>query len=180
MLTNNFLAEFKRATEAKWRELPIDPALYGFQFQPGTLWNPGLSNQQIAAYQHSLDVRFPNDFHAFLQAMNGTNLPTLNIYGFSGYPPRQSVGVYSYPKDLEVVQSLIQGANLDRDALATSLADEGFDLSSGDGLVPIYAHRYLVCTADLNRSMVLSIMDADDAIVYGNSLQHYLETQFLR
>ena len=180
ILTNDFLTEFRRATEAKWHDLTIDPGLYGFQFQTGTRWNPGLSDQQIAAYQDLLGVRFPNDFDAFLQAMNGTNLPTHNVYGSSGYPSRKSVGLYSYPEDLEIVQSLIQRVNVDRDALMASLADEGFNLSRADGLVPIYAHRYLVCTADLNRSVVLSVADAYDAIVYGASLQNYLETEFFR
>lgn len=178
-MTNGFLTEFRRATEAKWHDLAIDPALYGFQFQTGTRWNPGLSDQQIAAYQDLLGVRFPNDFRAFLHAMNGTNLPTLNVYGSSEHPSRQSVGVYSYPEDLELVQSLIQRVNVDRDALVTSLADQGFNLSRADGLVPIYGHRYLVCAADLNRSVVLSIADAYDAIVYGTSLQNYLEREFL-
>jgi transposase-like protein len=44
----------------------------------------------------------------------------------------------------------------------------------------LYFHRYLVCTTDLNSSVVLSIVvNATDAIVYGNSLKEYLEKEFL-
>jgi len=45
----------------------------------------------------------------------------------------------------------------------------------------VYIHRYLVCTIDLNSSVVLSIVvNATDAIVYGNTLREYLEKEFLR
>jgi len=48
-------------------------------------------------------------------------------------------------------------------------------------LVPIYGHRYIVCTSNLNSSIVLSIVLIDtDAIVYGNSLREYLHKEFLR
>jgi hypothetical protein len=64
----------------------------------------GLSAEQIAEYENALGTKskFPHDFKAFLQAMNGTDLPTLNVYGYCGELPRNSVGVYSYPRDVEV------------------------------------------------------------------------------
>jgi hypothetical protein len=59
-------------------------------------------------------------------------------------------------------------------------------------LVPIYIHRYVMCTRDLESSFVLSIFTdlarqtpeggyepSEDAIVYGNSLKEYLEREFL-
>lgn len=45
--------------------------------------------------------------------------------------------------------------------------------------MPIYIHRYVVCTSDPGNSVVLSIKDGSDAIVYGNSLREYLEREFL-
>jgi hypothetical protein len=95
MLNSDFLAEFKRATEANWSRRSINPILYGFQFQQGTRWNPGLSDELIREYEHVLKVRFNNDLRAFLRAMNGTDLPTLNVYGSCGEPHGKSVGVYS-------------------------------------------------------------------------------------
>jgi hypothetical protein len=41
MLSSDFLAEFKRATEGKWHEQPIDPNIYGFQFQQARIGIPG-------------------------------------------------------------------------------------------------------------------------------------------
>jgi len=43
--------------------------------------------------------------------MNGTDKPALNVYGNSGQPRRESVGVYSYPRDVEIVKRLMQDAN---------------------------------------------------------------------
>lgn len=180
MLSSDFLAEFKRATEAKWRDQPINPHISGFQFQPGTRWNPGLSDEQISAYEDVLGVRFPRDFCEFLRVMNGTDLPTLNIYAYCGEPPRWWIGVYSYPRDLEVVKRMMEDVQKDRSTLTTTMAEQGFTLPPVFSLVPIYGHRYLVCTSDLDSSVVLSIDGADDAIVYGDSLRRYLETEFLQ
>lgn len=179
-LNDEFLDEFKRATEATWETQSIDPALYGFQFQPGTRWNPGLSDKVIAEYEEALGVHFPRDFKIFLRKMNGTNLPTLNVYGNSGEPPRQSVGVYSYPKDIEIVKQRVEDVRNQRDEIMADLAEQGYHLERDAGLVPIFAHRYVVCVPDRESSVVLSIMVGGvDAIVYGNSLREYLEREFL-
>lgn len=49
---------------------------------------PGISDQQITNYEKVLNTKFPLDFRAFLRALNGTDLPTLNVYGSCGEPPR--------------------------------------------------------------------------------------------
>ena len=113
--------------------------------------------------------------------MNGTDLATLNVYGSCGEPQRESVGVYSYPRDIEAVKARIEHIRANRAEIAADLAGQGFELPAEAGLVPVYIHRYLVCTTDLNSSVVLSIVvNATDAIVYGNSLRGYLEKEFLR
>jgi hypothetical protein len=180
MVSHDFLAEFKRATEEKWSQQSINPTVSGFQFQRGTRWNPGLSDDKIAEYENALEVRFPLDFRAFLRVMNGTDIPTLNVYAYSGEPHRTSVGVYSYPRDLEIVEQRIEDVRESRDEIATDLTNQGFDLPTEAGLVPIYGHRYLVCTSSLSCSVVLSIVvHSTDAIVYEKSLQEYLKREFL-
>lgn len=179
MLSSDFLAEFKRATEGKWHERPINPNIYGVQFQQGTHWNPGLPEDKIAEYENLLGVGFPYDFRAFLRAMNGTDLPTLNIYGYRPEPPHTSIGVYTYPRDVELVKHLIREVREDREGLTTTLAEQGFDLPVTTDLVPIYGHRCLVCSSDLRNSVVLSVQIGEDAVVYGTSLQEYLEREFL-
>ena len=111
--------------------------------------------------------------------MNGTDLATLNIYGGNGKPMREGVGVYSYPKDLERIKLCISETNENRDVLRATLEEQGFKLSESAKLIPIYAHRFLVCDEDRERSVVLSIWDSEDAIVYGKELQEYLEWEFL-
>ena len=75
MLTQESLREFKRATEAKWDKKSIDPALYGLQFQRGTRWDVGLSEDLVSEYENMLGIKFPRDFKTFLGEMNGTDLP---------------------------------------------------------------------------------------------------------
>jgi len=67
MISADFLTEFKRATETKWREKSIDPTIFGFQFQRGTRWNEGLSDEMVREYEMVLRVRFPHDLKAFLR-----------------------------------------------------------------------------------------------------------------
>jgi hypothetical protein len=93
MLTGDFLAQLKRTTETRWSRRFIDPTLYGFQFQRGTRWNPGLLDKEIAEAEHALALVFPHDFRTFLQGMNGTDKPTMNVYGHSGEPQRESIPI---------------------------------------------------------------------------------------
>lgn len=178
MIDRDFLSELKRATESKWMNADINPHLSGFQFLRGTKWNPGLSAKVIDEYENDLQIKFPHDFKAFLAAMNGTDKPMLNVYGSSGEPPRQSVGVYSYARDLELVRERIETVSQDRDEIMAQLAEQSFDLPQEARLVPIFSHRFIVCEPDLERSVVLSIHGID-AIVYGSSLQEYLNKEFL-
>jgi SMI1/KNR4 family protein SUKH-1 len=180
MISRAFLAWFKAATEAKWHDSSINPVIYGYQFVPGTRWNSGLSDAELREYERALGTRFPNDFRAFLRAMNGTDLDTVNIYGSSGEPMRRSVGVYSYPRDIEIVRRSIGHIAPHRDEICEDLASQGYDLPPGARLVPIYGHRFVVCGPDPESSVVLSIVvDGVDVIVYGRSLQDYLRREFL-
>lgn len=180
MLDSEFLRGFKQATEAKWRVKSINPTIYGFQFQQGTRWNLGLSIERIADYERTLSVHFPHDFKAFLREMNGTDLPTLNVYGSCGEPHRHSAGVYSYSQDIELVKERIEHISSSRTEVASDLAEQGFELPPQANLVPIYGHRYVVCSSNLDSSVVLSIVGRDtDAVVYANSLREYLKKEFL-
>jgi len=180
MIDSGFLAELKQTTERDWSTRTIDPTVYGFQFQRGTRWIPGLAEEQIAEYEKVLGTKLPGDFRAFLRAMNGTDLPTLNVYGSSGEPPRYSTGVYSYPRDVKVVKQLMEDIEDHRAEIADDLASQGFNLAPQDSLIPIFGHRYVVCTPESNTSVVLSIVVHDvDAILYGNSLREYLLKEFL-
>jgi hypothetical protein len=178
LIDDEFLLEFKRQTEARWEHEDINPGIYGFQFQRGTRWNRGLTEGEIETYQAALGVQFPNDFKHMLRVMNGTDLSTVNIYGSSDELQRTSVGVYSYPRDLSIVQELSRDTEQERDKIVEELLDQGYELEPNANLVPIFSHRYIVCGTDPGKSIVLSIVGTD-AIVYGDSLRTYLQAEFL-
>jgi hypothetical protein len=175
------IAEFvrlKEETEALWAATDPDLAVYGYEIQRGTRWNPGLREEEIDAYERALGVRFPARFRCMLAVMNGTDLPTVNVYGSSGYPRSEWVGVYAYPRDLDIVRDQVDVVRQDHAEVARALADEEFRLDADMGLVPVYGHRYLVCGADPLDGPVLSIYGTD-AIVYCPDLLSYLRAELL-
>ncbi len=172
-----FLHTLRSRTEAYWGRYQPDPAVYGFQFQLGTKWRPGLLQAQIGEYEARIRAKFPIDFKVMLSMMNGTDRPTINLYGSSGAPQRTSLGVYSYPEDYPEILTRIRGIRTRRDRIYSVLAEQGFSSPHGSKWVPIFSHRYLVCTDDPTSSAVLSVQGAD-AIVYGRTLREYLEKEF--
>ena len=177
MLNTTFLEQFKRITESHWGVQTVKPDVYGFQFQRGTCWNPGLSARELTEYQQTVGFQFPNDCQTFLTQMNGTDLPTINVYGSCGEPSRTSVGVYSFPRDVELIMQRIEDMNQNRAGITADLAEQGFDLPRDANLLPVF---YVVCGSDSNSSTVLSVVAHEvDAIVYADSLQEYLERDFL-
>ena len=180
MLTPEFTKDFRQKTEAIWSSLTLRPDLYGFQFQRGTRWNSGLSGTELRSYERALGFSFPSDLKVFLSEMNGTDLETVNVYGNCGEPMRRSVGVYAYPRDLAVVQTHVEAFNQNRAAIAAELAEQGFNLSDESSLLPFYEHRYVVCVPGSESTVVLSVLVSEvDAIVYADSLQAYLQREFL-
>lgn len=173
MLTREWLDQFKRGTETKWATTELNPVTYGFQFQPGTKWNPGLSDDEIITLEEEFQVRLPDDFRLMLSFMNGTDLPTKNIYGSSGYPHRYGVGVYSFPRDTDTVHEMIE-----RTVPYMAEICSEFGLDDSDRLLPIYAHRFIVCTNETKNCEILSIMD-HDAIHFADTLHEYLKYEFL-
>lgn len=153
MLDSDFLREFKQTTEAKWRVASINPKGCGFQFQRGTRWNPGLTDEQAAKYERDLRAPFPPNFRTFLRAMNGTDMATVNVYGSCGEPHRESVGVYCYPTDIEVVKQRIEHISSSRAEITADLAEQGFGLPRDANLVRVFAHRYMVCSSNLDSSL---------------------------
>jgi hypothetical protein len=181
LLEREFLREFRDVTQAKWREKAIDRKIYGFQFQKGTRWNPGLTEEAIREYERALRALFPDDLRSILREMNGTDLPTLNVYGFSRETHRESVGVYSYAKHIDIVNQRIEDIRANCALIVADLRKPGFDLSNEASLVPFYEHRFVVCRSDLRSSEVLSIETAvasSDSIVSANSLLSICKKSF--
>jgi hypothetical protein len=162
----------------KWRNTSIK-GTWGFQIQAQTRWNPGLTDKTVMQYEVAVGASFPPDFKTFLRCMNGTDIPAIDVRGSSGEPPRFAPGFYSYPRDLELIKKRIESVSTDKPQLSATLEEQGFHLPDDAKLIPIYSHRYLVCSPSIDSGPVLSIWDASDAIVYGRSLLEYLEKEVL-
>jgi hypothetical protein len=173
----DFYSQFRRASEERWQNISIQPQIWGYQIQPGTRWNSGLSEDDLARYEKEMDIRFPPELRAFFRGMNGTDKAALDTRGSSGEEPRLGPAFYSYPRDIELIRRLIDSAWTDPEQLRDTLSEEGFQLEENAKLLPIYAHRYVVCSPTTESCVVLSIWDASDSIVYGNSLQAYLKRE---
>lgn len=83
-----FFSWLKQESETLWKDKVLDDAIYGFQIQPGTRWNEGHTDTEIANYERDMGFAFPGIYKRYLKAMNGTDLDTINIYGRSGEPER--------------------------------------------------------------------------------------------
>ncbi|HEY2469082.1 MAG TPA: hypothetical protein VGI45_14760 [Terracidiphilus sp.] len=61
--------------------------------------------------------------------------------------------------------------------LRHTLSEQGFLLGEEAKLLPIFAHRYVICSSRVETCAVLSIWASTDAIVYGQSLPEYLQRE---
>lgn len=66
----------------------FNETIWGFQIQPQTRWNPGLTDEMIAQYEVVVGASFDPDFKTFLRCVNGTDLPAIDVRGSSGEPAR--------------------------------------------------------------------------------------------
>lgn len=178
LLTDAFIDEFRIKTEERWKIAMVNPRLYGFQFQQGTRWIPGLSEAGINEFETKLSGQISDELRTVLRHINGTDRPTLNVYGNSGEPHRTSIGVYSYPRDITQIMERIQDVKNEWKEIKEVLKEEGFELKENMILVPFYIHRYVVCGPNRSPGPILSIHGVD-AIVYASNLRQYLENEFL-
>ena len=162
---NEFFTWLKAESEKLWGEKEIDGGMYGFQFQKGTKWLDGLTDDEIAEYEHEIGFKFPEIYKIYLRNMNGTDKQAINVYGESGEPYQHMVGFYSYPRDLEIVKDRINWIL------------ESFNITSDDleqkeipHIMPILFHRFLVMDR-CDRNPVLS-MYGEDVILYASSLRN--------
>lgn len=168
---------FKRRTEEQWLSAIVRPNILGFQIQPGTKWNEGLSAQEIASVEQLLGFSFPSDYKELLQTINGLDQDSIDVHGNDGRPYSYASRYYKYPDDWEGAQWLIEHIAEFRDAVDEALTEFGLDPQQVAGFIPIYGHRAVVAFQDIKLSPVISIM-GHDVIVYGADLIGYLQNEF--
>lgn len=170
---DKFFPWLKKASEEYWESVEINPVIFGFQIQKGTKWLPGLSDEEIARYEKEMGFCFPEVYQVYLKHMNGTDQPTINVYGQCGEPYRYASGYYSYPRDLDAVKGKIRWIH-DDFGVTTQFIDE----NKIPRIMPIVSHKFLVvdrCTGN----PVLS-MYGRDSIFYAQSLESFLVDYIFR
>ncbi len=168
----SFFEAFKIASEAYWQTADLQPDTYGFQIQPKSRWNQGLTKEEIEAFEQVLGLSFPTPLKNYYRVMNGLSLPAVNIYGNSGSPPAYHNSLYHYPEDIALVQEKINWIYKANNTTVQQLLDQG-----ASRIFPIYGHRFLL--TDHPTTMILS-MYGDDIIPWTTSIGELLAKDLLR
>ena len=172
-IPDDFFFWLKKTSEEHWAHVEINRDIYGFQVQKDTKWLRGLSDEEIAKYEQEMGFSFPDIYKTYLRHMNGTEKPTINVYGECGDPYRYASGYYSYPRDLDVVKDMIKWIHND-----FGVTPEAIEENEIPHIMPIVSHRFLVVDR-CARNPVLS-MYGSDTILYAPSLESFTVNDIFR
>jgi hypothetical protein len=170
--------KFKQRSEKKFRNASLYSNCYGFQIQPGTKWNSGLSLAEITLLEELFGFSFPDDYKAMLLTMNGFDRDGISIDPDGENEDEFERMIYMYPEDYEKTKWLTEEIYEFMDYTKAPLSEAGFDTDQIVGFIPLYGHRALVVFQDKSLSPVISVHQGTDVIVYGNSLLEYWEEEF--
>lgn len=155
MLTLEFLKKLKQRTEDAG----------------GHRWLPGLSKEQIAAYEKDMGFSFPKDVKLMMGFMNGCEKKFANDDAWSG--------PYSYPRDMHLIKERLEIMERESKKATYDILPEQIKSKTSINYLPFFLHRYIVCTEDPMQSPVVSAV-GNDVIVYGDHLREYLYEEFLK
>jgi hypothetical protein len=162
-----FYQWYKVESEKYWQDIPLDNEIFGYQIQKGTRWLPGLSNEEISAFEREMDITFPECYKIFLRVMNGTDKYAINIYGESGSPYAYRPAFYSFPRDLEYIKEslvwLFRDFEIDHDFIKKNNIPYP---------LPFEDHIFIL-TDNYSQNIILSIHNRD-LIIRAKSLRGYL------
>jgi hypothetical protein len=130
-----FLRWFRERTEETWRryqtrtfEEMVASRVGGHDWQQGTRWLGGLSEQEIATIEQHYHVRFPPDYRLFLQMLHSVNRPRVGARYVDSKTmiPMTAPSFYHWQRDTEALQTayewLVEGLVFD---LSPSLRSRG-------------------------------------------------------
>lgn len=162
MKTNNSIAFFeylKARTEVEWENItqndPFHPSI-----QPGTKWKPGLSEEELQAFEQEMGYTFPEPLRNFYRTMNGLDRPS--IYIDEDNTPNPYKIFYSYPEDLNKIRSQIKWIHE-----ANRVTPAILKARNISRIFPVWGHRFIMI--DEPGHPVLS-MYGNDIIFYGFTL----------
>lgn len=163
--------------EKKFEKIKLRDDVWGFQIQPNTKFQKGISRKEIDKLQMLFGFDFPKIYREMLLLIGGFDTNEISIDP-KGKETTFNDCFYQYPRDLEKSKWLVEEINNFKSDAALALSECGFDVSRIVGYIPIYSHRALVVFEDKNLSPVISVWGSD-IIVYGNNLEEYLKNEFL-
>lgn len=201
-----FLTWFQERTEATWSTYPTPTLealaarrMIGCDWQPGTRWLGGLSEEQIAAVERQWSLRFPPDYRLFLARLHAVDRPMRCRswkYSLSGEPTlHDNTSFYHWLTESALIQdrldALIDGLQFDvennelwrpswgpKPATASARAERVSELvGSAPRLIPVFGHRYLLAEPSQAGNPIFSIVQSD-IIVFATDLRTYFLTEF--
>jgi len=200
-----FLRWFREQTEDAWRTYQTRTfedfaasGVGGDDWQTGTCWSGGLSEQEIVAIEQQYHVRFPPDYRLFLQVLHSLDRPQTGArYAPDGKTllPVSMPSFYHWQRDTEAIAAafewLVEGLYFDvqhnhlwpqswgaRPVTAEAQQARVRELvENAPKLIPILGHRYLLAEPCEDGNPVLSVYQSD-IIIYGVNLYDYFLTEF--
>ncbi|SFC11813.1 SMI1/KNR4 family protein [Pseudoalteromonas denitrificans] len=163
--------EFKSLTESEWYDCDLYEGVCGYQIQPETRWNSGLTHNEIDSLQKKLGFSVPSMYRTFLSELNGFDQDCVDFQAETA-PEIYGRICYQYPEDLENTKWLLEEIEQNRKYVNEALQLEGFPFDDIEGYIALYGHRALVVFKNKSLSPVISIVGTDVG-VYGKSLEEY-------
>lgn len=164
---HDFMPWFKDHSERHFATLEVDKKAYGLQHQKGTTWRPGLTEDELLAFQREVGFDFPAELCAFYRVMNGTDLPGVNIYGEEGLPYTYAPIYFSYPEHLPQIQQAIQELLVIKSLTINRMLEEGIPF-----IFPINAFYFIIVDSQTNPVYFLTPAyrnhDRNQAYVHGS------------
>jgi hypothetical protein len=164
---SEFITLFKHQSEKHFAELELDREAYGLQHQKGTKWRPGLTEQELLAFQRAVGFEFPEELLAFYRVMNGTDLPGVNIYGEEGLPYSYAPIYFSYPEHLPQIKQAIEERLVIKGLTMSKIKEKGIPF-----IFPINDFYFMIVDKQTNPVYFLTPAyknhDINQAYVYGS------------
>jgi hypothetical protein len=205
-----FLDWFRERTEAAWASYEGRPFedyvaahVGGTDWQPGTRWLGGLTEDQIDQIERTWALAFPPDYRLFLRRLHAVDQPmrgaTYEHYdkltGKSSHAPYERPAFCNWLTDTEELRGqfawLHEGLEFEvehNDQWPKGWGPKPVTLdaqkqrvrelvAAAPRLIPVFAHRYLVASPNRAGNPVLSVYQSD-IVVYGYDLRSYLLFEF--
>ncbi len=190
----------KRRTEEVWSQYRTKKLEESQQYysgwddwQQGTKWLGGFSDDEINSFEQVWQIKFPPDYRQFLRFLGAPDRPMYSVWYAtdSHLAPGERPSFYNWRTDGEAIKRAmawpLEGLlfDVERNDLwlnswgvrPNDAGDRQQRLSTlvreAPALIPIFAHRYLLGVPVRAGNPILSVHQSD-IILYGSNIRNYL------